>query len=903
MTRPNCSLNQLAVFALVFLLVLLSGQAQASTKSKSPIVIPRGCRNRCYRSKGPAFSDCRYRSRPVAGCRLARCQFNSDRKEEGWICENIPSPLPSPSPSISPSSTNKPPIFIPRGCRNRCYRSKSQAFHDCRYRSRPVAGCRIAPCKFNEERKLPGWVCEPIPSVSPSPTSSPLVSPSDRPPIVIPRGCRNRCYRSRGPAFHDCRYKKRPVAGCHITRCNVNPTRKEQGWICAPTMSPSPSASPSPSMIALDSFTSRTFRSEDSFSGFSTVSASDGSSSTYNVSYDVKLPEKGVVSLDGVAEFAKVTCFLNSTVRVQLAPNAPISSISQMYPLGAILIISRDEFGECYLAPATIPENESEEEKGYRMAVDNESLFADGFLEIENVSGTPYDTFISGTSVAYFAIFEKASISVVANPESASSRMLMPVSEKAVNLDFDSSLISVGPLSLDVKGTGQYTGEFVSFKADWDLLGLDVEFKFINQWNLALSFDAKFSAGAGKTFYPKDLLSIPLWAIPPIDFLSKLDTGRFHLPTFKLGFYFEVPLVVTIDVKVEKSFGNVATASYTTSRTEVTLYVRGPFYNIDVGSDTKQLAPRQVDFKYSPSLTATEPIEIVVGVFVGIRPQFIAYVPIFFARASLETGVEIEGKWAPGKSAAFPPVTSGGLKFGRCNDCHDVQIKGAGKVRNAGLFAGLSFKFRYERFGFNFTVKLINKQLVGLTLPGNPSLSVDIATGCYVEPIGDDGPLHFLEAEGQCKECPEDKPRYNPTRKECEEECPDEEKPFFNKATEECEPCPPDAPTYNKKLEVCEANCPGGTSAGNDVPFYGSFELGRANGTFVFQRQHYTVKDRMEVLYEGSVIHDTGCTGGSESKLLTYTGSATNVIVKVTPNCAGTSGTAWNFAVSCPNNS
>lgn len=793
------------------------------------------------------------------------------------------------------------PIVIPRGCRNRCYRSKSPAFHDCRYRSRPVAGCRLARCKFSASRKLQGWICEPAPSSSPISTSSPLASPSDRPPIVIPRGCRNRCYRSRGPAFHDCRYRKRPVAGCHITRCSVNPIRKEQGWICAPTESPTPSVSPSPSLLVLDSFTSRTFRSKDSFSGFSTVGATDGSATSYNVSYDVKLPETGVVSLDGVAEFATVTCFLNATVRIQLASDAPVSSISQMYPIGAVLIISRDEFGECFLAPATIPDNESEEEKSYRTAVDNEGLFADGFLAIEKVSGTVYDTFVSGTSVAYFAIFEKASIFVVANPVDVSSRMLMPFSEKSINLDFDSSLISVGPLSLDIKGTGQYTGEFVSFKADWDLLGLDIEFKFINQWDLTLSLDAKLSVGAGKTLYQKDLLSIPLWAIPPIDFLSKLDTGRFHLPTFKLGFYFEIPLIVTIDVKLEKPLGNVAKARYTTSRTEVTLFVRGPFYNIDVGSDTKTLAPRNVDFNYSPSLTASEPTEVIVGVFVGIRPQFIAYVPIFFARASLETGVEIEGKWAPGKSAAFSPVTDGGLKFGRCNDCHDVQVKGVGKVRNAGLFAGLSFKFRYERFGINFTLKVLNKQLVGLTLPGNPSLSRDIATGCFVEPIGDEGPLHYLEAESQCKECPEDKPRYNPTRKECEEECPDEEKPFFNKATEECEPCPPDAPTYNKKLEVCEADCPGGTSAGNDIPFYGSFELGRSNGTFVFEREHFFVKDRTEVIYEGSVIHDTGCTGGNERKLLTYAGSATNVIVKVTPNCAGTSGTAWNFAVSCPN--
>lgn len=800
-----------------------------------------------------------------------------------------------------PSNSNpaKSPIVIPRGCRNRCYRSKGPAFADCRYRSRPVAGCRLGRCKFDEQRKDLGWVCEPIPPVSPTPTSSPLMSPSDRPPIQIPRGCRNRCYRSRGPAFHDCRYRKRPVAGCHITRCQVNSVRKEQGWVCAPTSSPTPSASPSSSSPPTDSFSMRTFRAEDNYRGLRTVTATDGSMNTYNVSYDLTLPESGVVSLDGVSEFATATCFENGTVRVELDSDAPVSTIEQMYPIGAILIVSRDEFGECALAPATIPENESDEDESYRTTIDNNGIIADGFLIIESLSGNVYDAFVSGTSVAYFAIFEKASISVIANSPPASSRMLMPVSEKAVNLDFDSNLLSFGPLSLNVKGKGEYTGEFVSFKADWGLSGIDIEFKFINQWRLTLSLDAKISTGIQAQVYTKELLSIPLWAIPPIDFLSKLDTGRFHLPTFKLGFYFEIPLRVTLDVKLEKNLGNVATASYTTSRTEVTLFARGPYFNIDVGADTNQLAPSQSSFDYSPSFSASEPVEVIVGVFVGVRPQFIAYVPIFYARASIETGVEVEGKWAPSKADAFPPLQGGGAKFGRCSECHDIQVAGRGKIQNAGLFAGLSFKFQFEAFGFNKSITL-KKDLLGLTLPGNPSLSVDIATGCFVEPMGEEGPLYFLEAQNQCAECPEEKPRYNPTRKECEEECPDEDKPFFNKATEECEPCPDDAPTYNKKLQVCEANCPGGTRAGNNVPFYGSFELGRPNGTFTFVREHYTIKDRMEVIYEGSVIHDTGCTGGSENKMLTYAGSATNVIVKVTPNCAGTSGTAWTFAVSCP---
>lgn len=151
-----------------------------------------------------------------------------------------------------------------------------------------------------------------------------------------------------------------------------------------------------------------------------------------------------------------------------------------------------------------------------------------------------------------------------------------------------------------------------------------------------------------------------------------------------------------------------------------------------------------------------------------------------------------------------------------------------------------------------------------------------------------------------CEECPGGLPKYNPTTGLCEKDCTDAAMPFFNPATSNCEACPPATPKYNSDIGVCEAACPGGSGSGNDKPFFGSFELGTPSGVFSFRRQHFRVKDRMQVLYEGRVLHDTGCTGGGENIRLSYAGSSTNVLVRVIPNCAGTTGTAWNFAVSCP---
>lgn len=190
----------------------------------------------------------------------------------------------------------------------------------------------------------------------------------------------------------------------------------------------------------------------------------------------------------------------------------------------------------------------------------------------------------------------------------------------------------------------------------------------------------------------------------------------------------------------------------------------------------------------------------------------------------------------------------------------------------------------------------------GVTIPPTPSSSPSME-GVTVTPTPSSSPtVSFTPTSSPSPSrspCPMNKPQLNPTTNECEASC-DAATPFFNQATQRCEACPSQVPVFNSMLQICEGTCPGGTQAGNNVPFYGSFELGSSNGTFRFFREHYRVRDRMEVIYEGTVIHDTGCTGGSETVMLSYSGSATNVVVRVTPNCAGTTGTAWNFRVDCP---
>lgn len=88
--------------------------------------------------------------------------------------------------------------------------------------------------------------------------------------------------------------------------------------------------------------------------------------------------------------------------------------------------------------------------------------------------------------------------------------------------------------------------------------------------------------------------------------------------------------------------------------------------------------------------------------------------------------------------------------------------------------------------------------------------------------------------------------------------------------------------------------------AGADTPETRVIDLGKNHGTFQFDYETYSQKDRITVTYEGTTLFDTGCVGASGTKNLTYSGSSTSVTVTVQPNCAGGSGTSWNFTVYCP---
>lgn len=731
-------------------------------------------------------------------------------------------------------------------------------------------------------------------------TAKQTPSPSPSPP------CANVCRFSRSDALIDCGYKA-PFPDCEVVGCQTASEQDTPGWACAERRdSPTPTSTPTPSLQPVPgapNFTEMTLLRGTPLQDSSVEPATDESGVMYNVTYDMMLTENGVVSLNSLVDLAEIECNTDGSVRVRLPGDVSVSNLNSMYPERSILVISRELFGDCNIAEDVERPDETEDDRNFRTANDRPAEFVDTYLIIESVSGNPRNALIRGTPTSFFALFDSADISItplLSTVTSSTVRENLHALSRGISFGAEGEFSS-GSFSASVTGNGEYTGEFVSFSASWDLSSVDIAFIFINQWDFSLSLETNIGSGSSSSSRTFELLSIPLYGLPPINFLESLSnssTIEVELPSLRFGVFFEVPLTLGSNINIGRDLGSEASASYTTSRTEITLFIRGSFLNIDVGATTRNLASPSNDFTFRPMFQSTEEAELEVSAMANIRPQFVVYVPVLSGRVSVEAGVEIQGQAALGPDNAFPPLSNGLLSSGICDECHDIEVTGTGFIRNAGIFVEAGLDIRVSVFFVDLEIS-INLRLASITLPNNPSFNVIIAQGCFVEPIGEDGPLNFISDSEMCEACPEDMPTYNPTRQECEGECMEPE-PFFNQATMMCEACPLDTPTFNEELQICEANCPGGTAAGNDVPFFGSFELGSPGGVFNFEREHFFVRDQIEVLYEGAVIHDTGCVGGSESINLSYNGTDTNVIVRVTPNCAGTSGTAWNFAVSCP---
>lgn len=544
-------------------------------------------------------------------------------------------------------------------CRNRCHLDANTARAECHPHIRSaLRRCHVVQCHVanhrtrrgrRDRRRRRGWACAPRPS-----------------PVALARGCTDKCYTTWKRAFRDCRYVRRPVSGCTITACR-RARGKRMVWACSPSgdsivdpkptpsvsSSPHPSSSPNPTPnVPGASFTDLTFRTGRTVDD-RTEQATDGSSKRFSISYDMTLTAAGVVSLNALAGSARVSCQTDGSVNIRLDPSVPVTSLQEMYPIGAVLAITRDLFGNCQLTPSTNPSfGEPSNHRTARLASDRSKEFQDALLYIRTVSGSGRNAVIKGVPTTYFALFDKARIEMFPKPETLppTARNALALAERSRS-DLDVTARDVTQQVSKSINSSIYTatatlklvedGRFDSFKAEWGLTFLDLELKVTNGWKVEATFDIKVEATVATFRETYDLISVALYGVPSINFFNRFT--KFSVPAFKLGFYFEAPLLIKGNVKLGVKLPVTASLSYASARTQITYYARGPYTSPDVGTSSKVITPSKKTFQLTSNPPVTEPVKLLINLFFGVIPSLAVYLPVFQARATVDAGLDLTG--------------------------------------------------------------------------------------------------------------------------------------------------------------------------------------------------------------------------------------------------------------------
>ena len=111
---------------------------------------------------------------------------------------------------------------------------------------------------------------------------------------------------------------------------------------------------------------------------------------------------------------------------------------------------------------------------------------------------------------------------------------------------------------------------------------------------------------------------------------------------------------------------------------------------------------------------------------------------------------------------------------------------------------------------------------------------------------------------------------------------------------------PGNMPASQQPAVVRQSRCNDTQKAGGDAPEVHQIDLGATSGVFRFDYQTFDVKDQIIISHGGMTIFNSGCVGESRSVQVQFSGYSTVIEVRVNPNCAGSTSTAWNFTVHCP---
>jgi hypothetical protein len=107
-------------------------------------------------------------------------------------------------------------------------------------------------------------------------------------------------------------------------------------------------------------------------------------------------------------------------------------------------------------------------------------------------------------------------------------------------------------------------------------------------------------------------------------------------------------------------------------------------------------------------------------------------------------------------------------------------------------------------------------------------------------------------------------------------------------------------PASQQPPVILQSRCNDTQKAGGDAPEVHLIDLGVSSGVFRFDYQTFDIKDQIIISQGGRTIYNTDCVGESRSVQVQFNGYTSMIEVRVNPNCAGSTSTAWNFTVHCP---
>lgn len=433
-------------------------------------------------------------------------------------------------------------------------------------------------------------------------------------------------------------------------------------------------------------------------------------------------------------------------MRVVLPLDIPPSSLREMYPPGAILVVAREHFGPCVLGDLPTRPGDS----AARRVVSNSDKFADGYLRIRSVVGSPQDAIISGDPVTFFEMFDSGSVLIqrrripiarqatdVVSANEGSSDLMANVERQSDSEEPRVRSIvaeeDYRAVSLTVTGTFTDRGSIEVVEAKWGgFFGTPiVKVKFISSWDVSLNIEAEWK-GTGnpkRTEEPIKIGNFLLYGVPKLNFLQGSDIAFILIPKLDVGVFFELPLLLTFDVSVSQDLFSTSKLSYVSKTTEILAsFSRSEGFSVVPTSTGTSSSSR--DLVPTVNRASGTPLQFNLDAFLGFQPALALYLPLFEVRLSIDAGLAISSSLRLFGAPPFLPIESPNpapLVAGSCDTCHFLQIDANALLGNLQVLAEFSVEIPEFFFveGLNYTLTRV------IPLTSEPFFDKPLFKGCY----------------------------------------------------------------------------------------------------------------------------------------------------------------------------